>query len=159
MTLGENIERLRVEGGHGNAAEFARRIGVSPGTLGDWEKGRYKNLRLDNLLLLAKNIPCTMDELVIGIDPDYEAWLATQADSVWKKRAAREAAYMAATREALAHKVGEIAGHLGELTAIISRLPGGQAPVARRGESESPQDGRRRGRRPHRPRSPQSPQD
>lgn len=159
MTLGANIERLRVQNGHTNAAKFARQIGVSPGTLGDWEKGRYENIRLDSLLRLVKHLPCTLDELIIGVDPDYEAWLGTQADAVLKQRAAREQAYLAATRDALSHKVGEITHQLGELTALISRLPGGQASMARGDESESPSHRKRRRGRSDRKRPPESASD
>lgn len=81
MGLGENIHRRRLEGGHRNAAAFAREIGVSPGTLGDWEKGRYTKLRLDNLLRIAKAIPCTIDELLEGVDADYDAVVIGRAES------------------------------------------------------------------------------
>lgn len=72
MTLGENIERLRHAAGLHNAAAFARDIGVSPGNLGDWEKGRYVDLRLSNLLRIAKKLKVSVDELLAGIDAEYE---------------------------------------------------------------------------------------
>lgn len=74
MGLKDNIERVRLAAGFDNAAAFARLIGVSPGTLGDWEAGRYENLRLDNLLRIAKGAKCEVEDLVVGIDPAYDRW-------------------------------------------------------------------------------------
>lgn len=70
--LGKNIERLRLAAGHTNAAQFARSIGITPPTLNDWESGRYSNLRLDSLLRVARGVPCSIEELLEGVDPDYE---------------------------------------------------------------------------------------
>jgi len=72
MGLGENIERVRLAAGYENAAEFARLIGVSPGTLGDWEGGRYKNLQLNSLLRIAKHAKCLLEDLVVEVDADYD---------------------------------------------------------------------------------------
>lgn len=72
MGLKENIERVRLAAGYENAAAFARLIGVSPGTLGDWEAGRYKNLRLENLLRIAKGAKCELEDLVVGVDQAYD---------------------------------------------------------------------------------------
>lgn len=71
-TLGQNIERLRVAAGHKNATAFARSIGISAATLHDWESGRYQNLRLDSLIRVARGIPCAVEELLIGVDSDYD---------------------------------------------------------------------------------------
>lgn len=75
-TLGKNIERLRLGAGHTNAAKFARSIGITAATLNDWESGRYSNLRLDSLLRIARGIPCTMDELLAGVDETYDNFRA-----------------------------------------------------------------------------------
>jgi transcriptional regulator with XRE-family HTH domain len=72
MGLGENIERARLAAGYTNAAEFARQIKVSPGTLGDWEAGRYKNLQLNSLLKIAKVAKCALEDLVVEVDADYD---------------------------------------------------------------------------------------
>lgn len=45
---------------------------MSPGTLGDWESGRYKHLRLDNILKIATGVKCSVESLVYGISPDYD---------------------------------------------------------------------------------------
>jgi transcriptional regulator with XRE-family HTH domain len=76
--LGKNIERLRVAAGHANAAAFARSIGITPATLNDWESGRYTNLRLDSLFRVARGIPCTLEELIAGVDPQYEGLIANR---------------------------------------------------------------------------------
>jgi DNA-binding transcriptional regulator YiaG len=65
--LGENIRRLREDAGHLNAAAFARSIGITPQTLKGWETGRYKDLRLESLLTIAKGIPCKVDALLDGL--------------------------------------------------------------------------------------------
>lgn len=71
-TLGKNIERLRIGAGHVNAAAFARSIGITAATLNDWESGRYKNLRLDSLMRIARGIPCRFDDLLAGVDDKYD---------------------------------------------------------------------------------------
>lgn len=72
VRLGKNIEQLRKAAGHDNAAAFARKIGVTSPTLNDWESGRYENLRLESLLRLAKGIPCTIEDLLGGVDNQYD---------------------------------------------------------------------------------------
>lgn len=79
--LGKNIERMRLQAGHTNAAAFARSVGIAAATLNDWEGGRYKKLRLDSLLKLAKGIPCTVDELLGGVDADYDAIIDARSES------------------------------------------------------------------------------
>ncbi len=80
MGLRENIERVRLAAGFRNAADFAREIGVSPGTLGDWEAGRYTKLRLDNLLRIAKGAKCRIEDLVVGVDDSYDGLWRDLAD-------------------------------------------------------------------------------
>lgn len=80
MGLKENIERVRIAAGYQNAAAFARHIGVSPGTLGDWEAGRYENLQLSNLLRIAKGAKCSVEDLLRGVDPEYDSTGVTRAD-------------------------------------------------------------------------------
>ena len=77
MGLGKNIERARRLAGFNNAAEFARLIGVSPTTLNDWESGRYKNLRLESVIRIAKGAACRVETLVVGFDTSY--------DRLWRK--------------------------------------------------------------------------
>lgn len=70
--LGRNIAHLRERGGHTNAAAFARLIGVLPSKLNDWEAGVYTGLRLDSLLRISKGIPCRVEDLLEGVDEDYD---------------------------------------------------------------------------------------
>lgn len=72
MGLAENIKKARIAAGYKNAAAFARKIGVSPGKLGDWESGRYTKIRLDNLLRIANGAGCSVESLLPGIDQHYD---------------------------------------------------------------------------------------
>jgi transcriptional regulator with XRE-family HTH domain len=73
-SLGSNIRRLREAGGHPNQGAFAKLLGVRQPRLSDWENGRYKTLKLSNLILIAKTLKISVDALLAGVDEEYERY-------------------------------------------------------------------------------------
>jgi transcriptional regulator with XRE-family HTH domain len=69
-TFGENLRRLRKAAGL-SARELARRVGVTPPVMSKWEtqKGLPEG---PTLLKLAKALGVAIDELLAGVDPDYD---------------------------------------------------------------------------------------
>ena len=51
---------------------FAELLGVPQSQVSDWEKDRYAVLEIYTLIKLAKVFHCSVDELLAGIDPDYD---------------------------------------------------------------------------------------
>ena len=52
--------------------ELAERLGVPQGQVADWELDRYRVLEVRSLVRLAKAFHCSVDELLAGVDPDYD---------------------------------------------------------------------------------------
>ncbi|GAQ24171.1 helix-turn-helix domain-containing protein [Tepidanaerobacter syntrophicus] len=69
MEIGERIKHLREES-RITQAELAKEIGVSPGNVGDWERGRAKP-RFDALLALSRFFQISVDWLMTGEDTSY----------------------------------------------------------------------------------------
>ena len=72
MSLGENIKRLRTVAGIQTPKAFAELLSVSPPQVSDWENDRYAVVELSSLIKLAKALHCSVDELLAGVDPDYD---------------------------------------------------------------------------------------
>lgn len=66
--LSERIRDLRKARGL-SQGELAERIKVSRPAVTQWENGDTKNLRIDNLLSLARAFDMTVDELITGKSP------------------------------------------------------------------------------------------
>ena len=69
MEIGERIKHLREES-RITQAELAKEIGVSPGNVGDWERGRAKP-GFDALLALSRFFQISVDWLMTGEDTSY----------------------------------------------------------------------------------------
>lgn len=52
--------------------ELAELLGVSQSQVADWEHDRYSVLSLQSLIKLATVFHCSVDELLAGLDPDYD---------------------------------------------------------------------------------------
>jgi len=76
MTLGTNIRRLRSVAGPRSQKELAERLGVAPSQVADWEHDRYAVISIQSLIKLATVFRCSVDELLAGVDPDYDQVLA-----------------------------------------------------------------------------------
>lgn len=70
MEIGERIKHLREESKI-TQAELAKEIGVSPGNVGDWERGRAKP-GFDALLALSRFFQISVDWLMTGEDRRYQ---------------------------------------------------------------------------------------
>lgn len=79
-TFGENVRRLR-EAASLKGIELAARVGVTPPVISAWEKNRSGLPETPTLLKLAKALAVSVDDLLAGIDPEY--------DTVREERAAR----------------------------------------------------------------------
>src|SRR5688500_12686431 len=72
-TFGENVRRLRTAAGLEHGRQLAERIGVAPSVVSRWETDATGLPEAPTLLRLAKAVNCTIDELLQGIDEEYEA--------------------------------------------------------------------------------------
>ncbi|MDE2904691.1 MAG: LexA family transcriptional regulator [Acidobacteriota bacterium] len=72
LSLGRNIKRLRTVAGLQTQKAFAERLGVPQPQVSDWENDRSPVPEVPNLLKLAKALGCSVDELLAGVDPDYD---------------------------------------------------------------------------------------
>lgn len=71
-SLGANIKRLRKQRGIGKA-DLARSIGVVYQRVQDWENDRYERVELTTLFRLARGLRVSIDDLVEGLDDEYES--------------------------------------------------------------------------------------
>ena len=72
MSLGRNIKRLRWEAGLHTQKALADLLGVPQPRVSDWENDRYAVLETLTLVRIAKGLRCSLDELLDGVDPDYD---------------------------------------------------------------------------------------
>ena len=72
MSLGQNIKRLRLAAGISTQRALADRLHVPQPQVSDWENDRYGALETQTLMKLAKVLRCTIDQLLDGVDPDYD---------------------------------------------------------------------------------------
>lgn len=80
VTIGRNVVRLRLAAGIKTQDEFARKLGVPQPRASDLENARYKLPALKTLLKAAKVLGCSLDDILEGVDADY--------DQIRRKRAA-----------------------------------------------------------------------
>lgn len=71
-TIGENIKRIR-EAKDLKQDGVAEKIGVAGSQLSAWEGDRYKSIGSVNLLKIARALKCSVDEIVAGVDVEYDA--------------------------------------------------------------------------------------
>ena len=72
MSLGQNIRRLRRESGLHTQKALADLLGVPQPQVSDWENDRYAVLETLTLVKIAKGLRCSVDELLVGVDPVYD---------------------------------------------------------------------------------------
>ena len=72
VSLGQNIKRLRMAAGLSTQRALADRLHVPQPQVSDWENDRYGALETQTLIKLAKVLRCSIDELLDGVDPDYD---------------------------------------------------------------------------------------
>ena len=52
--------------------ELAKRIGAKPSQLSDWKNGRYADLRISNIIALAKEFGVSVEDIIRGEDSQYD---------------------------------------------------------------------------------------
>ena len=72
VTLGRNIKRLRMVAGIRTQKAFGELLGVPQAQVSDWENDRYSVLEVSSLIKLAKALRCSVDDLLAGVDPEYD---------------------------------------------------------------------------------------
>ena len=72
MSVGKNIKRLRAVMGLRTQKALVELLGVPPSQVSDWENDRFAVLDLSSLIKLAKAFHCSVDELLAGVDSDYD---------------------------------------------------------------------------------------
>ena len=72
MSLGRNIKRLRLKVGLQTQKALAEKLGIPQPQVSDWENDRYSVLEVSTLVKLAKAFRCSVDQLLMGADPDYD---------------------------------------------------------------------------------------
>lgn len=72
-TLRKNLDHAIIDRGIRSRKELARAAGVNPDTLDNlWKQSRKNSLYADDLLLLAKHLNMSMEELLTSEKPDYQ---------------------------------------------------------------------------------------
>lgn len=79
-TIGANIKRLREKHTTLSQGALARALGLPASRVNDWERGRYKSMEIKWLLKIAAAIGRPVEELVEGLDADYDRLGLTQSD-------------------------------------------------------------------------------
>lgn len=72
VSVAANLVRLRETAGI-SQSELGRRIGVPATRIWDWEHGRYKLPDIKTLMRLAVALQVSIDELIGGVNADYDA--------------------------------------------------------------------------------------
>ena len=84
VSLGQNIKRLRWEAGLQTQKALADLLGVPQPQVSDWENDRYAVLETLTLVKIAKGLRCSVDQLLAGVDPDYDRVRETAATAGYR---------------------------------------------------------------------------
>jgi len=72
-TFGKNLREQRLAAGYELASELARTLGIDRAHISRWENDRTGLPEVPTLVRLGKALGCSIDRLLEGIDPDYDA--------------------------------------------------------------------------------------
>lgn len=72
-SFGENVRRLRREAGFKRSKELAARLNVAASVVSRWENDATGLPEGPTLLRLAIALRCSVEDLLLGVDPDYDA--------------------------------------------------------------------------------------
>lgn len=125
LSIGPNIQRLRIAAGYQTQKAFAEAVGVPQPRMSDWENGRYKGLKIENLLRIAKVLRVSVDALLVGSDAGYDALahdLACHATGVTSAFSSPEVVDASSAARVLTpvHRHNKLLAQ--ELQEILSRL-------------------------------------
>jgi transcriptional regulator with XRE-family HTH domain len=77
-TIGENIARIRLRRGLKTQKALAEALGVPLPRVNDLERNRYALPDTDTLVRVAKALRCSIDDLLRGVDPEYDKAAGTR---------------------------------------------------------------------------------
>lgn len=80
-TVGDNIKRLREEAKMTQSA-LAEKLAVRQPQLSDWEQNRFGIPKIQNLFKIAKVLNASLDDLLLGVDPEYDTARAERTSPV-----------------------------------------------------------------------------
>jgi transcriptional regulator with XRE-family HTH domain len=132
-TIGANLSKIR---GKTHQKDIAARMGIEQARLSNWERDRFKDLKVKTLLELAIGYQCTVEDILDGVDPAYDLVRHSRVRSsaphhggAVDKSSARsleeELAIVKGDRDVYKAALGEVsdvAGHLGTLIARLSEI-------------------------------------
>jgi phage repressor protein C with HTH and peptisase S24 domain len=72
-TFGQNLQRLRERAGFKTAKALSDALGVVPSMISKLENDQQGLPETPTMLRLAKTLKCTVDELLDGVDAEYDA--------------------------------------------------------------------------------------
>lgn len=81
-SIGQNIRSLREKAGYKVQGKFAAALGVPQSRLSDWERSRSEIPELKTLLLIAKKLNVSLDDLIRGTDVDYDFSRTARTDVI-----------------------------------------------------------------------------
>jgi transcriptional regulator with XRE-family HTH domain len=71
--VGENIRRVRLAAGVTHQGQFAGLLGVPQSAVSRWENDHYAMPDTETLIKIAAALGCSIDDLLRGIYPEYDA--------------------------------------------------------------------------------------
>jgi transcriptional regulator with XRE-family HTH domain len=78
-SIGANLKRLRETAGYATQGAFAKALGVPQPRVSDWENDRYDIPEAPTLLKIAKTLRVSIDQLLEGVDEEYDRVLGDRA--------------------------------------------------------------------------------
>jgi transcriptional regulator with XRE-family HTH domain len=78
MTFGENVRALRQRAGFKTSKSLADALGVFPSVVSRWENDLTGPPEAPTLFKLSNMLGCSVEELIKGINPEYDAKLETR---------------------------------------------------------------------------------
>lgn len=143
-TFGENVKRLRLAAGlRGN--QLAARVRVKPPVITGWEKNRGGLPETPTLLKLAKALRCTIDDLLSGVDAEYDVLaIGVRGGAIRADGRGGDDATVALTFRQLREHVAAMLALLDELQSHVQAEAGSQSgnqtdaatPATERGSSQ-----------------------
>lgn len=80
-TFGGNVQRLRDRAGFKTAKSLADALQVAASVVSRWENDLTGLPEAPTLLKIAKTVRCSVEELLDGVDPDYQQMLEARSEA------------------------------------------------------------------------------
>lgn len=76
--FGDNLRRFKKDANLSSSA-LAQRLGISRSSISAWEHGKKGLPETPTLFRLAKALDVSIEQLLLGVDPDYDELIRTQS--------------------------------------------------------------------------------